>query len=63
MTTQSQSSPSDAPVVEGRCMKCKKQMPMQNPVQSVMSNGRSLIRGFCASCGTKMNRIGTLPVR
>ena len=53
----------EAPVVEARCMKCRKQMAMQDPEQGTMKNGRPVVRGVCGVCGTKMNRIGSLPSR
>ena len=56
MTTQS-----EAPAVEARCMRCRQQRRMDNPEQGVMKNGRPVVRGTCVICGTKMNRIGSMP--
>ncbi|MFH1399326.1 MAG: DUF5679 domain-containing protein [Candidatus Woesearchaeota archaeon] len=44
-------------MVEGRCMKCRKQVQMQNPVESVTKNGMKVAKGTCAKCGTKVARM------
>lgn len=42
---------------EGRCMKCKAQVPIKNPVEVTMKNGRKAVKGVCPKCGTKVFRI------
>ena len=39
--------------VIARCMKCRKQMTMENPKMVTLKNGRSAMKGLCI-CGTKM---------
>ena len=39
--------------VIARCMKCRKQMKMENPTLVTLKNGRSAMKGLCI-CGTKM---------
>lgn len=53
--------PDVAAVVEGYCVKERKKVAIQNPVQTTMKNGKPAIRGVCPDCGTKIFRIGTLP--
>ena len=43
-------------VMEGRCMKCQKQVPISNGKQ-VSSGGTQMIRGSCSKCGTTVCRI------
>ncbi|MFH1072937.1 MAG: DUF5679 domain-containing protein [Nanoarchaeota archaeon] len=42
---------------QGRCMKCKKQVEIKNPVNVVMKNGMEAAKGVCPTCGTKVFRI------
>lgn len=42
------------------CMKCKKKVEMEKPVQVEMKNGRPAISGTHKACGTKMFKIGTM---
>ena len=42
---------------EGRCMKCKKQVPIKNPSKVVMKNGMEAVKGECPTCSTKVFRI------
>ena len=44
-------------MVEGRCMKCKKQVEIQKGEEIVMKNGMKAMKGECATCGTKVFRI------
>jgi len=44
-------------MVEGRCMKCKKQVEIQSGKEVVMKNGMKAMKGECAKCGTKVFRI------
>ena len=41
---------------EARCMKCKKQVNIENPEDTTMKNGMKAVKGNCA-CGTKVFRI------
>jgi len=43
--------------VEGRCMKCKKQVDIQKGKEIVMKNGMKAMKGECGKCGTKVFRI------
>ena len=38
-------------------MKCKKQVEIKNPVNTVMKNGMEAAKGVCPDCGTKVFRI------
>jgi DNA-directed RNA polymerase subunit RPC12/RpoP len=42
---------------EGRCMKCKKQVKISDPEETVMKNGMKAVKGKCGTCGTKVFRI------
>lgn len=44
-------------MVEGRCMKCKKQVPIKDGKETVMKNGMKAMKGACPKCGTKVFRI------
>jgi len=44
-------------VLEGRCMKCKKQVPIKNAQDHEMKNGMMAKKGECGTCGTKVFRI------
>jgi coenzyme F420-reducing hydrogenase gamma subunit len=41
-------------MVEGRCMGCKTQMKMKDPVVSKTARGGFIAKGVCSKCGTKM---------
>lgn len=41
---------------EGRCMKCKKQVEIKDPQETVMKNGMRAVKGKC-ECGTTVFRI------
>ncbi len=41
-------------MVEGRCMGCKTQMKMKDPVVSQTARGGYIAKGVCSKCGTKM---------
>jgi len=43
--------------MEARCMKCKKQVDVENSEQIVMKNGKQALKGMCCICGTKVFRI------
>ena len=40
------------------CMKCRKKIEVKDPVNVMLKNGRSAIRGVCPVCGTRVFRIG-----
>jgi Zn finger protein HypA/HybF involved in hydrogenase expression len=42
---------------EARCMKCKMQVQIKNPVDVVMKNKMKAVKGVCPKCGTKVFRI------
>ncbi|MEA3430626.1 MAG: DUF5679 domain-containing protein [Nanoarchaeota archaeon] len=42
---------------EGRCMKCKKQVEIQDPKEVVTKNNMLMIKGSCGKCGTTVCRI------
>lgn len=44
-------------MVEGRCMKCKKNVEIKNPQEIVMKNGMKAVKGTCPICGTKVFKI------
>jgi len=44
-------------MVEGRCMKCKKQVEIKDAEEVTMKNGMSAMKGVCPDCGTKVFRI------
>lgn len=44
--------------VQGRCMRCKKAVVMENPKTTKMKNGRPITKGTCPKCGTTVCRIG-----
>ena len=47
-------------VAQGYCVKERKKVEIQNPVQVTMKNGRPAIQGTCPDCGTKIFKIGKL---
>jgi hypothetical protein len=44
--------------MEAYCVKCKAKSEMKDPKQVTMKNGRKATTGSCATCGTKMFKIG-----
>jgi len=44
-------------MVEGRCMKCKKQVEIANGQETLTSKGLRMVRGKCPVCGTTVCRI------
>ena len=44
-------------MAEARCMKCKKQVEIKDPVESVTKNNMRICKGVCPDCGTKVCRI------
>ena len=44
-------------MVEGRCMKCKKQVEMKDPKNETMKNGMLMAKGKCPKCGTTVCKI------
>lgn len=47
-------------MVQGRCMKCKAQVDIQNPVEGVTAKGGKIVKGSCGACGTTVCRMGAL---
>lgn len=45
--------------MEAYCMKCKGKREMKDMVETTSKNGRPMMRGTCAECGTKMCKIGS----
>jgi hypothetical protein len=50
----------EAPVVQGYCVKERKKVQIQDPVQVMMKNGKPAVQGVCPDCGTKIFKIGKL---
>ena len=44
--------------VEGYCFRCRTKREMQNATETRMKNGKPAVTGTCATCGTKMFKIG-----
>lgn len=44
-------------MVEGRCMKCRKQVEIKNGEEVTLKNGMLAMKGECGTCGTKVFRI------
>jgi len=44
---------------EGRCMKCKKQVKIKDPVKTTVKGKvvMNAVKGVCPTCGTKVYRI------
>ena len=47
-------------MTEGYCVKCKKKVEMQNPVESKTKKGTKIAKGKCPDCGTTVCRMGGL---
>jgi len=47
----------EKPKVEGRCMKCKEQVEIQDGKEEVTANGMLLMKGKCPKCGTTVCRM------
>jgi hypothetical protein len=45
-------------LMEAYCVKCKAKTEVKNPVSITMKNGKPAISGVCATCGTKVFKIG-----
>jgi hypothetical protein len=45
-------------MAEGYCVKDKKKVEIQNPVQTTMKNGKPATKGTCPECGGTVMRIG-----
>lgn len=43
---------------EAYCMRCKKPVKIREGKVSTMKNGRKILKGVCANCGTKVSKIG-----
>jgi len=44
-------------MVQGRCMKCKKQVDIKDGKEVTMKNGRKAMKGKCGACSTSVFRI------
>jgi len=42
---------------KGQCMKCKKQVDIQNPKKTVTKNKMNMLKGSCPNCSTTVCRI------
>lgn len=42
---------------DARCMKCKVNVPVKDPEETIMKNGMKAVKGFCSTCGTKVFKI------
>ncbi|HLC55563.1 MAG TPA: DUF5679 domain-containing protein [Candidatus Nanoarchaeia archaeon] len=43
---------------QGRCMKCKKQVTIKDPKESLTAKGTKIAKGTCPACGTIVCRMG-----
>ena len=48
----------EARKVNGYCMKCRAERPIDNGKTVTMKNGRPATQGNCPKCGTRMFRLG-----
>lgn len=44
--------------MEAYCVKCKAKREVKNPTSITMKNGKPATSGTCATCGTKVFKIG-----
>ena len=44
--------------MEAYCVRCKAKKEMKNATETRMKNGKPAVSGTCATCGTKMFKIG-----
>ncbi len=44
--------------MEAYCMKCKQKREMKDAQPTTMKNGKPATTGICATCGTKLFKIG-----
>lgn len=47
--------------MEAYCMKCKEKREMKDAQPTTMKNGKPATTGICATCGTKLFKIGKAP--
>ncbi len=47
--------------MEAYCVKCKAKREVKDPVEVTMKNGKPATQGTCATCGTKIFKIGAMP--
>ncbi|MGA2820319.1 MAG: type I DNA topoisomerase [Anaerolineales bacterium] len=47
--------------MEAYCVKCKTKREIKDPQAVFLANGRPAIRGTCAVCGTRIQRLGRTP--
>jgi hypothetical protein len=44
-------------MAEGRCLRCREQVEIENPIESKTTRGLRIIKGTCPKCNTKVCRI------
>ncbi|MCL2606465.1 MAG: DUF5679 domain-containing protein [Coriobacteriia bacterium] len=44
-------------MAEAYCVKCKAKREMNDAKEETMKNGRPILKGLCAECGTKICKI------
>lgn len=44
-------------MVQARCMRCKMQVEVKDPKETVMKNGMKAVKGNCPKCNTTVFRI------
>jgi len=44
-------------LVQGRCMKCRKQVEIKNGKETVTKNKMRMLKGVCPKCGTTVCKI------
>jgi len=45
-------------MVEGYCVRCKKKVKIENPIETTTKKGVRMLKGKCPFCGTTVCRIG-----
>ena len=43
-------------MVQGYCLRCKKNIEMENPSEYLTSNNRKIMKGLCPICKSKVNK-------
>ena len=39
------------------CFKCRRKVEMKNPELVTLRNGKTMVRGGCSACGTKVLKV------
>lgn len=47
-------------MAQAYCMKCRRMIDMNNPIQVTLKNGRPAAKGTCLVCNTSVFRMGGL---